>query len=528
MEDTAGQASVSRRRHACILIAIVLLGVLLRLHGLSTFSLWYDEGCTLMQSEQINLSFSFFNVDTISDPPTLAILVRLWQGILNYFPAVPPCSPCSDALLHLLPCLFSILTVPLTYFTGKVFLKKEVPALIAAFLCAVSPFQIFYAHELKAYSLYLAITLGALYCFLQILENGKPWHWIGLVTLQTLSMYTHFFAIWNIALFNLFFALTLFQRRGKILKWTVSQLVLVLLILPAVLLASQWAAIYNSITLNSWALRPDLKTAFLTLKTFFAGYGATSFAYWPLFLIGALLFLAGLVLLRRDKNTLLLAVLLTVFPIIANVIIWRMRNFPFYEHRIFIFSCIIVYYVTGLAIMALPHTLLRAGTLALITLCTVPLLQDYYHQNLHPMQTHRMGVRYKVDNRDAAAHIASRWKTGDMIGHASHFTLTPFRKYLPDARQVFLRLSEEELRGFVLSLPAENLWNRYGITPVPAESATKNATRVWFVESWWEPFQHPPSVLNLKAWFDAHFTLTDACVFDGVTVYLYSHNPALR
>jgi hypothetical protein len=156
----------------------------------------------------------------------------------------------------------------------------------------------------------------------------------------------------------------------------------------------------------------------------------------------------------------------------------------------------------------------------------LPTLHDYYSQNLHPLQTHRMGVRYKVANRDAAAFIASQWREGDFIGHASHFTLFPFYHYLPNAPQSGLRLTEGELRGFLQALPNEALWERYHAVPVRAEQATKNAQRVWLVESWWEPFELPPQVLQLRDWLDSHFTRESSRAFDGVAVYLYVRSPS--
>ena len=347
-------------------------------------------------------------------------------------------------------------------------------------------------------------------------------------------MYVHFFSVWNIALFNLYFLLTLPQGRffeaaaqhnRTLVKWTVAQAAVALLILPAVLFACQWSIILQSIP-NPWSVRPDAKSALITFKTFFAGYSADSRVYWPIFILTAILFLYGLFVLRRRKNSLLLILILTVLPIVANVIIWRAKHFPAYDYRIFIFSGALCYCVVALALVSLPWKLLRVGTALVLITLILATLHDYYAQNLHPLRTHRMGVRYKVANRDAAALIASQWREGDFIGHASHFTLFPFYHYLPNAPQSYLRLTEDELMGFLQSLPNEALWERYHAIPVRAEQATKNAQRVWLVESWWEPFELPPQVVQLRDWLDSHFTRESSRAFDGVTVYLYVRSPS--
>jgi hypothetical protein len=527
MEKAVSQNNGFLDRTTVLLILIILLGALLRLHGLASRSLWYDEGCTIAQSKQIDPSFRFFSLDTISDPPVIAVMVRVLESVLSFFPALQPTSVTYDFLLRLIPCVFSIIALPAIFLVCRILTANDKASLLATLLGAVSPFQIYYAQELKAYSIYLAVSLAALYCFLKTLEEDQPRYWIGLVLAEALSMYVHLFSVWNIALFNLFFVLTLPWHTRKLVKWAVAQAIVALLILPAVLLAYQWSIVYESIQANSWALRPDAKSALITFKTFFAGYGANSRVYWPIFVLSAVLFLGGLFALRRRKSALLLVLVLTVLPIVANVIIWRVRDFPFYEHRIFIFSGAVCYCVAALGIVSIPWRALRAGAALLLIALILAALPDYYSQSLHPFQTHRMGVRHKVANRDAAAFIESQWREGDFIGHASHFTLFPFYHYLPDAPQSGLRLTEAERRGFLMALPNEPLWERYHAIPVRAELATKDARRIWLVESWWEPFEPPGFVKHLRDWHDGHFVHVLSKGFDGITVSLYVNDPAL-
>ena len=79
MENTAVRKNALLNRTGVLLILIILLGALLRFHGLASRSIWYDEGCTIVQAKEIDLSFRFFNVDVISDPPVLAAMVHLWE-----------------------------------------------------------------------------------------------------------------------------------------------------------------------------------------------------------------------------------------------------------------------------------------------------------------------------------------------------------------------------------------------------------------------------------------------------------------
>jgi hypothetical protein len=426
----------------------------------------------------------------------------------------------------MVPCLFSIFTLPLIFLVCRALTRNVRASLIAVLIAAINPFQIYYAQELKSYSLYLMLALAAFYCFLKFLENGQARYCIGLTIIETISMYSHFFSVWNITLFNLFFLFTIRRNFSKLPKWIVSQGLMTILVLPAVLLAKQWAAIYES-TKNPWSARPDLKSAMLTFKTFFAGYDADARLYWCAFIFALVLFVYGLISLRRRKSDLALILMLTILPIAANVLIWRSRACSFYEHRVFIFSAAICYCVVAHAITSLPWKALRVVVLAAFCGIAAPLLRDYYSQNMHADKMHLMGARYKVQNREAAAYIYSCLQEGDFVAHASTFTLFPFYYYLPDAKQAALRLSEEELRGFLDGIPSDTLWRNYGALPVRAEQAVEGARRVWFVESWWEPFATPPIVIRMREWMDKHFICEESREFDGISVYEYLCDPAL-
>ena len=521
-------ANARSNRTLALLAVIVLLGAALRLYDLASRSIWYDEGFTLALAQRIDWSFSFFNVDTTTDAPLLAILVHLWEWVLSWIPGLAPGSFAYDYLIRLIPCVFAILAVPLTFAVCRRAFEDERAALIAAFLCAISPFQIFYAQELKSYSLYLALSLASVYCLLQALETGRRGYWAGLVVCLTLCVYSHFFSAWNVLLVNLYFLLT-WRRYGKHLRaWIVSQTALVLLCLPAAILAFQANAIVTRIT-NIYTIPPDTKSAFITFKTFFAGYGPHALVYWPLFLIAAVLFLYGLWSLRNRRQALIFAFVFVFVPIVANVIVWRMRHFPMYEHRLFIFSGAVAYGIAACGLAAGSRGYWRAGILALIAALTLPCLRDYYAHNLHPLMSHRMGVRYKVQCREAAAYVASQIKDGDVVGHSSHFTYFPFLHYLQrvPVKQHVLRLTEGELTGFLAAYPKPAIWNTYGCLPMYVQGIAPAARRLWLVESWWEPFDLNPLVINIRRWLDEHMTRTETKSFDGLTVYLYD-NPAPR
>jgi hypothetical protein len=136
---------------------------------------------------------------------------------------------------------------------------------------------------------------------------------------------------------------------------------------------------------------------------------------------------------------------------------------------------------------------------------------------------HRMGVRYKIDSRAAARHIAAHAQPGDVVGHASHFSLFPMQYYLEGTglAQNFLRLTEGELRGFLDALPSPALWDNFGVTPRMLPEVAAERARMWYVESWWEPSSIPPPVHNLRRWLEEHGRAVELRQFDGLTVTLF-------
>ena len=281
-------------------------------------------------------------------------------------------------------------------------------------------------------------------------------------------------------------------------------------------------AVYMSVR-NIYNIRPNALHGLITFKTFLAGYTGRTAVYGPLFVLGMLLFLAGLWRLRARPRTLALALLLAVGPVCANVIVWRLRTFPMYEHRLFVFSGLMVCGVAGLGLASLRPAAARWAAAAVLLALMAPCLSDYYGQRLHPAMDYRMGVRYKVDSRAAAQYIALHAKAGDTVGHASHFTYLPMRYYLErhPLPQRCLRLTESELTGFLDTLPNKTLWDNFGVTPRMLPEVAAEGPRMWYVESWWEPSEIPPHVRDMRRWLEGHGRAVDRQQFDGVTVTLF-------
>lgn len=514
------------------LLFIIFLGAVLRLVFFDFRGLWYDEGSTLLLSEYVSNFFPLFNTDYNTDPPLFLIIIYVWRRViaalgltLTYF--------WQDQLLRIVPLFFSVLAIPAVYFATHSILTNlertdssettrdslalaEHASLLAALLIAISPLQLYYSHELRNYSLFTLFAAIILWAFSNAIRYNRPFSWALVALFLTLGFWNHFFAAWFFIVLDIFLILTWRSYKHVLKPWLLWHCIAGLACLPPLYLAYHTALIINNIKI-AWTPPPDLKTPFITFKALFTGYGPTVWAYWAIFLLAGFLCCLSLWSLRRQQKTLLLLLLWTALPIVVCTIIWRLRSFSYYEIRLFIGSSISAAILAGIGLASLPKLVQRTILLLLIVF-TVPLIGDTYAHRIHPVPTHRLGVRYKPENRAAAEYIASHSPPTDPVFHASHVTLTAFKTYLPNRIQKHVCAAEHYVQGFIDAYPSPRLWQNLGLIPVPADTLEFNTNTFWLVISWWEPFEIHPMVYELESWFHERFIEIDRKEFFALTL----------
>src|SRR5713101_4416723 len=173
-----------------VLIFRVLIGLavttalLLRWSGLSSQSLWFDEGYTLWISRFSPKDiWHVLPMDTSS--PLYYILLHYWTK----------CFGNSEFSLRSLSALFGTISIPLFYLLARKILADKWSVVLAMMLYAVSFFQIWYAQEARCYGLLVFLSLGSVYCLLLCLDSRTTLRLCGLVLLLTASLYTHNMAV---------------------------------------------------------------------------------------------------------------------------------------------------------------------------------------------------------------------------------------------------------------------------------------------------------------------------------------------
>jgi uncharacterized membrane protein len=170
MQSSADARTRSAVRVDAALVAIVLLATVLRVSGLGSQSIWYDEWLS-KQATVGSLSDVFRHVaDRENIPPTYFVLLWGWTGLFGH----------GEFALRSISALAGIATVPVTYLAVRAFGLRTRVARIAALIVAVSPMLVWYSREARPYGLFMlmgAVTMLALARVYRDGDSADYWRW---------------------------------------------------------------------------------------------------------------------------------------------------------------------------------------------------------------------------------------------------------------------------------------------------------------------------------------------------------------
>ncbi len=192
------------------LLWLLLFAFLLRLAGIFSRPIWYDEAFSLLFASK---GFAAMLAGTLTStgagaadihPLGYYTLLDVWMKVLG---TTVPAG-------RLLSALLGVGIVFLAYQTANYFAGRKL-ALWAAFFVAISPFQVHYGQEIRMYALLTFLLLVAVYAFLRGIKDGNL-GWTLLFSLAAaLAQCTHNLA----AFFLLPLAFTAILLRRKEVIW---------------------------------------------------------------------------------------------------------------------------------------------------------------------------------------------------------------------------------------------------------------------------------------------------------------------
>jgi len=408
------------------LLLILVLAAFLRFYRLDAQSLWADEGNSVSLSGR---SLDHITAGAAHDihPPLYYYLLHFWMRVFGN----------SEFAVRALSALLGTALVYLTYLLGRR-LSNHWLGLTAAFLSAISPFQVCYSQETRMYILLATLTALSVYSFIRFLEvessktrNSKPetrnlYLWAGLyIVATTLSLYTHYSFPIVILMENLLYGiwLAISWRRGKVLgrvlRWVVMQLAVVALYWPWLPTAFRQVSSWPSIS-QPYGLLFVVQEAF---RLFSLGPTAGT-QYTSLLLLGfAAIFIAGAWPRIHSEHKSLVAslphclvaslpLLYCLFPVLMMYILSLLR--PAYRPKFFLvgspaFCLILAQGIVRLSKVAgkriTTRYLLPATCLVFITVASHRSLQNYYFDPQYA----------RDDYRGIAQYISALEKKGDAV-----------------------------------------------------------------------------------------------------------------
>jgi mannosyltransferase len=246
-------------RSEILVITILLLGLLLRIHGLGTESLWIDEG-TSVRLARSSLTHVIEDRAHSVNPPLYFIILHYWIRLFGE----------SEFSLRLPSAIFGSLALIMIYRVGDLIFGKRTGAL-SCFLLAISMFHIEYSQEARGYSLMVLMALISMYFFVKLLERTSFAFLIGYVISSALLIYTHFFGLLIVLVQNVFFiSIRIFSNNAHELdfkRWVLAQGMLAILYTPWVgFLTAQIVGIEEGF----WIPTPTISSIIETLLAYSA------------------------------------------------------------------------------------------------------------------------------------------------------------------------------------------------------------------------------------------------------------------
>ncbi len=234
--------------------SFILLSAALRFYQLGKQSLWSDEGNSLALAQA---GFAEIAARTALDihPPFYYWLLKIWLTLFDN----------SEFAARSLSAMLGVLLTAIIYRLGARFLGPKAGA-AAAFMAAISPFQVYYAQEARMYML-LATVSGFLFLVSSFLfrqtqnpkpetqnpkpetQNPKPETQnpkpetrnlkpetqnlkLAYVAAATLGLYTHYAFPVVLAIINLAAIVALWKNKRQLWRWLALQLIPLALYLP--------------------------------------------------------------------------------------------------------------------------------------------------------------------------------------------------------------------------------------------------------------------------------------------------------
>ena len=485
-------------------LLVLLLALLLRLAGIISRPIWYDESFSILFAEK-GLSAMIYGTLSptgagAADIHPLGYYTLLWMWMKIFGTSV--------FAARIFSILISLASLALVYKIAHE-LFNEITALTAALLMAILPFQIHFAQEIRMYAPLSFFLLAATYSFLRGRRGNWKW-WIGFAIFSALAQYTH-----NLAAFYLIpLALTpIFQRDWKTLRsLTLAGFAALGIYAPWLI---QLPAQVSKVQSSYWVERPGVEKVFTLMLFYLPHLPLPNAMLLPGLLIGMLVItLAFFQTALAGKNKLIgtngaiWAAYLAFFP---PVLLWLVsQTVPVYIERALLPShaMFCIWLAWAFTQTKMPRPIQGFAALLILAGAWIGIQQHLTYQ----------GFPYapfaKLDSS-----LQSRMKTGDAIIHSSKLSYLPAFYFDRDLPQ-----------GFIADPPGSSVDTLAPATQEilrvsqfsDVEQAAGGATRIWFIIYQNSIDEYPNSLHPHLEYLNEHFKFQSVENWGELRLYLYT------
>lgn len=479
--------------HYATLAALILLGAYLRLTGLRTQSLWFDEVDVVVRAQRPLDEVLRTFIQAGENGALYNIFLALWIRLAGI----------SEIAVRFPSAVAGVLAIPVLYLLARRILDPTT-GLLAAGLLAVSPYHLWYSQEAKMYSILVLLAATSSLLLVGALERGRwPW-WVGYVVVTSLMFYTHVASVLIFASQALYVALTWRHWAAQRKALLISGALLTLPYAPIAL----WAMRVVGGEVATWQPDVGLWDALRILGIKFAANRTELDVERNAALLYLALALTGfgwLIWKRQRERWWLLLVSLAVVPVVGLYLV-SLRNSVFSDrYAIVALPAYLALVAAGLTLLVRSRRLWPLGLVALL------IVGSYAWAPIRDIN--RSQAAEKEDWRGAYAYVAANARPGDaIIVHPGYITTT----------YDYYAQRESRLKQYpVATIPSfKVLWLDRPLMIQMIEEQLGDPARIWFIQSPDRaPGEDPDAVL--ESWLSETGTLIEERVLNGVVVQLY-------
>jgi uncharacterized membrane protein len=490
--------------------SILFLALLVRLLGIVSRPIWYDEAFAILFSEK-GLSAMLYGTLAptgagAADIHPLGYYTILWLWMILFGESL--------VAVRLLSIIAGLVSVYLVYLIALEALSDPKTARWSMLFAALAPFQIHYAQEIRMYSFLAMWLLLATYAYLRGSKTGNWRWWILFSVSAALAQYTHNLAAFYLIVLAL---LPILQKNWRTLR------AVLFAGLGALVLYFPWAvqlpAQFSKVQSAYWVERPDISKLFTLLLVFITNTPLPASLVAGVLASALIIVIIGIIQTIRysrqtnQKDGLWLLYLSFGPPLLLfSFSQWR----PVYIERALLPSgaifCIWLAWVITKTNLPNPAQYAFLGLLGISSVLGV-----YQHIKYHDFP---YGPFKRLD-----ISLQQRLEAEDLIVHSNKLSMLPAMLFDRDLPQVFIG-DPPGSRTDTLASATQQVLGIKATSDI--QSATRNAERVWYIiyQRSIEEYKAGgnPTHPDIK-YLDSHFDLKSEENWDGLRVLLYTKKP---